>query len=124
MAVIAALEFDDLVPPGKAARQANGAHGRFCAGGDHAHHFDGWHQLANLVGHLCFERGRGAKREPLAHHGFNGLDHLRMGVSEDHWSPGADIINIAVSVCIIEPGSCCRIDKKRVAANAFKSAYR
>ena len=42
MAVVAALELDDLVATGMAARQPNGAHRGLGTGADHAHAFYGW----------------------------------------------------------------------------------
>lgn len=43
MAVVAAMKFDHFITAGIASGQAQGAHGRFRAGTDHAHHVDARH---------------------------------------------------------------------------------
>ncbi len=50
MAVVAAFEFDDFIAAGGASRQANGAHGRFGAGADQTHFFNGRHAGNNGFG--------------------------------------------------------------------------
>ena len=61
VAVVTALELDDLVAAGKAARQTDGGHGRLGAGADHAHHIHRRQQLAQAVGHLRLQHGRRAE---------------------------------------------------------------
>ena len=60
MAVVAAGKLDDLVTAGEASGGAEGAHHRFGAAVDHAHHLDVRHHPNHLFGHLYLEGGRRA----------------------------------------------------------------
>ena len=64
MAVIAAHELDDLVAPGKRARDANGAHRRFGSGADESNALHRWHERAYAFAQLVLERRRRPKLVP------------------------------------------------------------
>ena len=63
--VIAALELDDLLAPRVRARHAHGAHRRFGAGADEAHHLERRHHLPHELAELHFELGRRAEARAL-----------------------------------------------------------
>ena len=62
MTVIVALELDNLIAPGEAARHANRAHAGFRAGRDKPHLFYARNRRANRLRQPHFQLGRGAKR--------------------------------------------------------------
>src|SRR4051812_30833847 len=53
----------------------------------------------------------------------DGLDSVREGVAEDHGTPGAEEIEVAVAVFIVEPGAFGVSDEWRLAADGAKGAY-
>ena len=59
-AVVAALELDDLVAPREAARQAQGVHAGFRAGGNKAQPFHGRERFAHQRAQARFQFGRRA----------------------------------------------------------------
>ena len=98
MAVVAAHELEHLVAAGDAAGQAQGAHGGFGAGVDHAHHFQAGH-----VGHHFFGQGdfvgagsavAGAATGGLTHGGGDG----GVIVAQDHGAPGEDEVDVLAAV--------------------------
>ena len=104
MAVVAALELDDLIPSGEAPCRADGAHAGLRAGADQPHHFHGGNAFVHQLGKLhLFFRGR-AVGQPLFAGPAHRLDDSRMGVSQNTRPPGAYIIQIPVVI---------RVDQKR-----------
>ena len=93
VAVVAALELDDLVALRVTARQPDRAHRRLGARAAHAHQLDRRHQLDDLARDDGLELGRRAEREPVDGGLLHGLDHGRVGVAQDHWSPGAHVVD-------------------------------
>ncbi len=65
VAVVAALELDDRIAPGKAARQADRAHGGLGAGGHQAHHVHARHALHQQLGQFDLALGRCAEGKPF-----------------------------------------------------------
>jgi hypothetical protein len=104
MAVVAALELDDLVPFGVRPRQAQGAHGRFGARVNETHHLNVGHEVHHPPGQFDFKRAGRAVRGPFHGRLLDGLDHLRVGMAGDERSPGKDIVDVAVAVHIVEIG--------------------
>ena len=124
VAVIAAVELNDLVAFGKTAGEANGGHAGLGAGIAHAHFFNARDGLAHELGHCDFERIRDAKAGPALCGVSDGFDDFRMGVAENRWAPGADVINVVIAVDIEHVCAADSIGEKRCAADAAKSAHR
>ncbi|MNZ81428.1 hypothetical protein D3C78_1000940 [compost metagenome] len=122
--VVAAFELDDAVAAGEATGQANGAHGRFGAGADHAHHFHRRHEGADQVGHLRFHLGRRAVGQAVLQLLAHRVQHIRMAVAEDHRAPGADVIHIALVVFVGDVGAFGVLEEQRRAADALERANR
>ena len=78
VAVIAAVELDDLVASGEAARQPDARHRRLGAAVHHPHLFDRRHPAADQFRHLHFERIGNAEADAAAG-----------GLRERHRSPPA-----------------------------------
>ncbi len=98
VAVVAAVELEDLVAAGVAAGQADGAHGCFGSGRDHAHLLDVWIGFANHLGQLGFSCRWCAKGCACRGGFLDGLNDFRVAVAKYHRAPRADIIDIAVVV--------------------------
>ncbi len=124
VAMVAAFELDDLIAPGEATRQADGAHGGFGTGVHHAHHVHAVDQRGHQFGHAHFHLGRGTKTQPV----FDGGDHRvadrRMVVPQDHRSPGAYVVDVGLTIGIIQVGAVGPFDKQRRTANAGEGANR
>ena len=124
VAVVAALEFDDLVAAGVATGQTDGAHGGFGAGVDHPHLLHGGDDLADFLGHQHFDLGRRTVAQPL----LNGLDDGgldgRVVVTQQHGAPGADVIHVGLTIHIIEIGAIGVIDEAGRAADPIEGADR
>ena len=120
MPVIAPLEFDDLVFPGERARQSDCTHRGFGAGVDHADHFNGRHDGGDEFCHFNFTFGGRSKTCSAVGRFFYGAQNLRMGMSEDHRSPGTDVVDVFVSVHVPQPGTACLFDKNRRSADRRK----
>src|ERR1043166_8349921 len=98
MAMITAIELDDLVAFGETAREADGAHAGFRAGVRHANFFYGRHGLADEPGHGDFQRIGDAEAGAVIGGGFDGGNYFGMTVAEDSWSPGEHIIHIVIAI--------------------------
>ena len=102
VAVIAALEFDDVVAAGEGAGEAQGRHGGFGSGGDEAEFFNGGDGAGDELGEVGFGGGGGAETGAGGGGLLDGLDDGREGVSEDHGSPGAEVVEVLVAVGVVE----------------------
>ena len=123
MAVVAAVELDDLVAAGVAARQAQRAHAGFGAGADQAHHVHAGHEGADLLGQHHFTFGGCAKAEAFEHGGLHGLDHFGVAVAQDHGAPAADVVSELLIVLVPEIGALGALHKARRAAHGGESAH-
>lgn len=124
MAVVAAFEFQDLVAARVASRRAEGAHGRFRAGGDEAELLDGGNDLRDELGELCLEERRRAVAGALLRRLLNGFDHRRMGVAEDHRAPGAHVVDVRIAVDVGDVRAFRMVDERRRAAHVRIGADR
>src|SRR5882757_6196449 len=122
MSVITALELHDGVAPGEGASQPDRAHGRLGAGAHEAHQLDGRHERYDAARKLRFKRRRGAEAQAVRGDLLHGLDDLRMSVTQDHGSPGADVIDVAPIVRGEHVRALGFLEENRLAADAAKSA--
>ena len=124
VAVIAALELDDLVAAGEAARQADRAHGRFGARADHAHQLDRRHQLADPARELGLDLRRRAERQAERGALLHGAHHRLVRVAEDHRAPRADVVDVAAAVVAEHVRAAGALDEHRLAADGAERAHR
>lgn len=96
--VVAPGELDHLGPLGEPAGEPDGGHGGLGATGNEPHLL----QRLDPVDHLLGERDlalTGRTERGTAGHGvLDGGDHVRVGVPEDHGTPGADEVDVLTSV--------------------------
>jgi hypothetical protein len=124
MAVVAALELEDLRASGGAAGEADTAHGRLGATVDHADFFDRGDHTADGFRHVHFEGVRGAEAESARGGFLDGLDDRRGGMAEDGWAPGAHEVDEFPVVDREEAASGGGFHEKRLAAHAAEGTNR
>src|SRR5262249_9689716 len=100
------------------AGQADRAHRRFRATGNHADHFDGWHGGNDYLRQLDFQFRRRSEARPFVERGFYRSDDPRMAMSEDERSPRADVIEITVAIDVDQIRPSASLDEWRLAAHA------
>ena len=124
VAVIAALEFDDDFAAGGGAGQADRRHRRFSAGADEAHFFDGGIAGHDALGEVGLG-GRGcAEAGGVARGALDRFDHRRKGVAQNHGAPGAEVVDVAIAVGVVEIRALSALDEGRRAAHGAKGADR
>ena len=124
MTVITAAKFDELIATGIRSCQAQGTHGSLGAGVDEAHHFKRWYAIDHQSCQLILGLGGCAKaKAPLAglHH---CLHYFGMGMPQDHWPPGLDVIEVAIAIHVIEIRSLGGADEDGTTSNSAKGAHR
>ncbi|MNE45957.1 hypothetical protein D3C80_1402740 [compost metagenome] len=124
MAVIGAFELKDFAASGIAAGQTNGAHGSFCTGINHPHDINRRHTFYDQFGHLRLQQRRRAEACPFYRSLLQRFNHLRMGMSHNERAPGADIVDKAVAVDIINTRADPVIHIHRCQADRFERPHR
>ena len=124
MPVPAALEFDNLIPSRVAPCQTHRRHRRLGARIDHPHHLHRGHHRGDARGQIGFDPGRGTKAGAPSTGFLHRRDHPRMGVAEDEWPPGTDVVNILLAVDIIESGTSTPVDEARPSTHGAKGPSR
>src|ERR1051325_1649969 len=122
--MITAVELDDLITPGKRARQANARHRRFRAAVHHPHLLDRGNPIADQFRKLNFQRIRNSKTESACYSVAHGFDHNFRRMPENRRSPTADVIDIFISIHIPYPRAFPASDEEWVATNVPKRAHR
>ena len=98
VAVIAALEFDDLLAAGRAARQTKRTHDGFRARIYHADHLDTGQHGHHFLRHFDFEAGRRTERQTADHAVVHGFQNVGMAVAEDHRPPRTHVVDVLQTV--------------------------
>ncbi len=81
MTVVAAFKFHKFVALGYASGKAQGAHGGFCTGVDHAYHFHAGHGGKHSVGQGYFRFAGGTKAGTIIHSMVQGSAYFGVGVA-------------------------------------------
>ena len=100
MSVVAAHKFDDLISSGKTSCRTDSAHDCLCSGVYHTDHLDCRHSLTDEFRHLHFDLGRRSETQPAVTGAHYRFQNLLVVMSQDHRTPGTDIIHIPVAVRI------------------------
>ena len=124
VAVIAAFKLDDALAASRGARHTDRRHGSFRAGTDEAQPFDSRITSHHQFRQVSLSLGRGSKAGRVARRALNRLDRRRKGVAENHRPPRAEVVDVAVSVRILQPGALGARDKRRFAAHRAKPSHR
>ena len=102
VAVIATLEFDDLVPAGESSGETDRGHRGLGAAIHHPHFLDRRHPLTDFAREFDFQRIRNAEARAAIRRRLHRRDDRRMRVAEDRRAPGADVIDLAVAVDVLD----------------------
>lgn len=105
VAVIAALELDELVPAGGSPGQPEGGHDRLGAGIHHAHHLNVGHHADHQLGNLHLPAGGCAEGEAVLYRPLHRLPDNRVVVTQDHGPPGTDVVDVPLPVLVVDIGS-------------------
>ena len=113
MAVVATLEFHNLVASGKTACCTDGAHRRLGAAVHHADHLDARHKTHHEFCKFRFEPARCTKTESILRRLGNRIDDRVMSVSQKHRAPATHIVDIVVAIDIVDVAALRASDKRR-----------
>ena len=102
MAVIAAFKFDDSFSACIATGQPKSAHGGLGPRAHHSQALHAGHELANSDSKFGFDFSGRAKSQAFLRGISYAVNDSWMGMASNHWSPGADIINVPLPFCVIE----------------------
>ncbi len=105
MPVVAAIELDDPVAAGAASGQAQGAHGGLSPRGDQAHPLHGGDVSTDQPDQFDLRFAGGPEGQAPARRLAHGLDHLRVGVTQDQGAPGTDQVQVGVAVDVGDAGT-------------------
>ena len=104
VAVVAALELDELVPAGGPPGQPEGGHDRLGAGIHHAHHLNVGHHADHPLGDVHLPAGGGAEGQAVLYRPLHRLPGHRVVVTQDHGAPGADVVDVPLPVLVVDIG--------------------
>ena len=123
VAVVAALELDDLRPARESAREADCGHGGLGAGVDHAHllHRGALH---DVLGDPDLRLRGGAKAQAIVQGLLHRLHDLRVRVAVHHRAPGAHEVDVGVAVHVDELGAVRALDEAGLPAHRPEAAHR
>ena len=124
VAVVAALELDDLVAPDESTRETQTGHGGFGPAVDHAHFLDGGNPTADQLRHFHFERIRDTEADSARGRGANGIDDHVGRVPENGRTPGADVIDVFVAIDVPDFRAGGALDEEWFAAQTAEGADR
>src|SRR5690606_1670739 len=102
VAVVAAVDLDELVATGEAAGEAHGGHGRLGTRVDGAHLVDGGQGGTDGLGELHLELGGRSERSASAQRLLDGFEDFGVSVAEHQGTPRADEIDKALAVDAVD----------------------
>ena len=117
VAVIVAGHLDDLVAARDAARDPDGRHGRLGAGRDEPDLLDRRHGRGHGLGDLDLAHRRGAEARAQVQRLDDRRADPRMSMAQDHRPPRADVIDVLVTVDVVEVGPFGSGHERRLAAD-------
>ena len=124
VAVVAAFEFDDGVAAGEAPGQTDRAHRRLGAGAAHAGQRHRRHQIADAPGECGLRYRRRAVGQALERCLLDGVNDLGVCMTQNHRSPGTDVVDIALAVLTPHIGATGLADEYRIPADRAEGAHR
>ena len=123
--MIAPLKLDDEVPPGESARQPYRRHARLGAGADaHWSLFDRAGAARDQLGQVSLCRGGRSEARTLCRGLLDRLHHWRKSVSQNHWAPRAEDVEIAVSFRVEKVRALGMGHELRIAAHSAEGPHR
>src|SRR5262245_5794821 len=124
MAMVTAVELDDLIAPRESAGQADGAHAGFRAGIANPDLLNARYQPGDPFGHRHLGRIGNAKAGPAVCRILDRPNDSRMGVAENGWTPGPDVINQFIAIDVPHVGTSGLLHKERLSTHGAEGAHR
>ena len=124
MAMIAAVKFDDLIPPGISPSQPQGTHGRLGAAVYKADHLNVGHEIHYALGELQLERAGSAIGSSFGCRLLDRVDNLGMCMPGDEWPPRQDVIDEAVAVDIVKVRTFAPVYEERLTSHRAEGTHR
>ncbi len=124
VAVVAAVELEDLVPSRDAPGQTDSGHHRLRAGVHHADLLDIGHQIHHQLRDLHLPAGRGAEAEAVLHSLLHRLTDHRVVMPQNHGTPGAYIVDVFPAILIVFIGAVCPGDEPGRHIHRAEGAHR
>src|SRR4051812_46929873 len=103
--MVSAIELDDPVAAGKRPGEPKRAHSGLGAGGNETQPLDRRHGFDNQLPESDLVLGRRAERHSVLRGVGHRLDDGRLGMAQDEWPPGAEEVDVIVTVGIVDVGS-------------------
>ena len=123
MAVVAALELDDLVTARERASDSNGAHAGLGAGAHEAEHLDGRDGVDDQSRQTAFQLGGSAEARPPLGGALDRRYDPRVRVAQDQRPPRTDVVDVLASVGIVDARALAALDERRHAAHGSKGPH-
>ena len=122
--MIAACKFDDLIFPCITSCHTDCTHNSLCTRIDHSDHIHMRDSVTDKFSHFHFDLCSASKAQTFFTGLQNTFPYCRKIVSQDHWSPGIYVINIAVAIYIINIAAFCTFNKSRCFSNSAICTHR
>jgi len=122
VAVVAAVELDDLVAFGEAAGQADAGHGGLGAGVDHADFLDAGDPGGDELGHFHLVGIGDAEGEAVFGGFVDGVGEDGGGVAENVGAPAADVVDVGFAIDILDAAAFGAADEEGVAIDIAEGA--
>ena len=106
-------------PPG----EPNGRHRRLGSGVDEPDLLDARHHGNDQFRQFGLLLGRSAESESAARLRPDRLDNASVAVSEQHWPPGRDIVDVGVAVDVLQVDAVAGLEEDRMTAYALECAH-
>ena len=124
VAVVAALELDDLVPARRRAREAQGAHDGLGAGVHEAHHLQARHHAAHEPGEVSLTSHGRSEGQSARGGRDHGLANRGVVVPQDERAPRVDVVHVVVAVDVDDVRPLATSDERRLKTHALVGANR
>jgi hypothetical protein len=106
------------------SRLVKAGHTGFCPRIDKSHHLDTGNRIDDHFGEDIFLNAGRAEAGSFVQGFVKGGDHFRMSVATDGWAPGSHIVDILVTVHVLNVGALNSIEYDRLSSHGFKGAHR
>jgi hypothetical protein len=123
MPMVTPLELDNPVSPRDPAGQPNGAHSRLSPGVHKSDQLDRGDRLNDHAGQHRLPLGRCAIAYPKRCSLLNRFDDGGVSMADDHRPPGADIVDVAMAIDVVEAAAMCLLDHHRLSTHGLKRTH-
>ena len=119
--VIAAIKFDNEIPPGKSTSQADGRHRRLGTAVAETHLLHRWNQRFDALSHRHLLSVRNAKAGAALGGALDRPNNRQGSMPENRRPPGSDVIDVGIAIHVGDPRSGSRSCKEGGASHRPES---